>query len=40
VRGDGAPLPDEEVLALAPDGVDVECSDGGQANWWWLLAAE
>ncbi|MEA2389982.1 MAG: fatty acid kinase, partial [Solirubrobacteraceae bacterium] len=40
VSGDGAPLPDEEVLALAPAGVDVECSEGGQANWWWLLAAE
>jgi len=40
VRGEDAPLGDSEVLALAPDGAEVECSDGGQPNWWWLIAAE
>ncbi|MGI8580065.1 MAG: hypothetical protein ACR2K9_05915, partial [Solirubrobacteraceae bacterium] len=40
VRGESAPLEDTEVIALAPDGAEVECSDGGQPNWWWLIAAE
>jgi DAK2 domain fusion protein YloV len=40
IRGAGAPLDDDAVAALAPDGVEVECEDGGQPSWWWLLAAE
>jgi dihydroxyacetone kinase-like predicted kinase len=40
IAGDGAPLPAERVSALAPAGVELEHSDGGQPNWWWLLAAE
>jgi DAK2 domain fusion protein YloV len=40
VRGESAPLEDSAVIALAPEGAEVECSDGGQPNWWWLIAAE
>jgi DAK2 domain fusion protein YloV len=40
IRGAGAPLHDDAVQALAPDGVELECEDGGQPSWWWLLAAE
>jgi uncharacterized protein len=40
IAGDGAPFDGEEVAALAPDGVELEHSVGGQPNWWWLLAAE
>ena len=40
IAGDGAPLPDEQVTQLAPEGVALECSDGGQPSYWWLVAAE
>jgi uncharacterized protein len=40
IAGDGAPLDAEHVLSLAPDGVELECEDGGQPSWWWLLSAE
>ena len=40
ITGDGAPLPADEVEALAPDGVELELSHGGQPSYWWLLAAE
>jgi dihydroxyacetone kinase-like predicted kinase len=40
IRGDGAPLDDEAIAALAPAGVELELEDGGQPSWWWLLAAE
>ena len=40
IAGDGAPVPDERVARLAPPGVEVECSDGGQPSYWWLVAAE
>jgi DAK2 domain fusion protein YloV len=40
ISGDGAPLDGDGVAALAPDGVELELSVGGQPNWWWLLAAE
>ena len=43
IAGEGAPLSDAEITKLggrvAP-GVEVECLDGGQAHYWWLLAAE
>ena len=43
VGGEGAPLSENEIVAVgarvAPD-VEVECLDGGQAHYWWLLAAE
>ena len=40
IAGEGAPLDDDAVRALVPDGVDVEVEDGGQPSYWWLLAAE
>jgi DAK2 domain fusion protein YloV len=40
IAGDGAPLPEEWVARLAPAGVELECSDGGQPSYWWLVAAE
>jgi uncharacterized protein len=40
IRGDGAPLADDAVEALAPADVEVEVSEGGQPSWWWLLSAE
>jgi uncharacterized protein len=40
IAGEGAPLTDDEVAGLAHDGVEVEVEYGGQANYWWLLAAE
>jgi DAK2 domain fusion protein YloV len=40
IAGDGAPLDDDGVAALAPDGVELELSEGGQPSYWWLLAAE
>ena len=40
IAGDGAPLSDERVRLLAPPGVELECSTGGQPSYWWLLSAE
>jgi DAK2 domain fusion protein YloV len=40
IAGDGAPLEAEDVSALAPTGVEVEYSWGGQPAYWWLIAAE
>jgi dihydroxyacetone kinase-like predicted kinase len=40
IAGDGAPLDTEAVSALAPAGVEVEYSWGGQPAYWWLIAAE
>ena len=40
IRGDGAPLDDDALAELAPDGVEVETEQGGQPSWWWLLSAE
>jgi len=40
LRGVDAPLDDQAVYALARDGVEVELSEGGQPNYWWLLSAE
>jgi uncharacterized protein len=40
IAGAGAPLDEERIEALAPDGVELELSDGGQPGWWWLLSAE
>ena len=40
IAGDGAPLDEEGVRALAPAGVELECGDGGQPAYWWLVAAE
>jgi dihydroxyacetone kinase-like predicted kinase len=40
IAGDGAPLDSDAVTALAPAGVEVEYSWGGQPAYWWLIAAE
>jgi uncharacterized protein len=40
IAGEGAPIPLEEIEVHAPDGVEVETHEGGQPNWWWLLAAQ
>ncbi len=40
IAGAGAPIPLEEVTALAPDGVEAEAHEGGQPHYWWLLAAQ
>ena len=40
IAGASAPLDDRRVAALAPAGVELECSDGGQPGWWWLVSAE
>jgi fatty acid kinase len=40
IAGAGAPLDGDRIAALAPDGVELELSDGGQPGWWWLLSAE
>jgi uncharacterized protein len=38
--GAGAPIPLGEIEKLAPEGVEVELHEGGQPNYWWLLAAQ
>jgi DAK2 domain fusion protein YloV len=40
IEGDGAPLGGEQVAGLAPAGVELEYSRGGQPAYWWLIAAE
>ena len=40
IGGENAPIPAEEVGSHAPLGVELEIHDGGQPNWWWLLAAQ
>ena len=40
IAGEDAPLDDDAVAALAPAGVELECSQGGQPSYWWLIAAE
>jgi DAK2 domain fusion protein YloV len=40
IVGQAAPLGVGHVEALAPGHVELELSHGGQASWWWLLAAE
>jgi DAK2 domain fusion protein YloV len=40
IAGDGVPLDEDAVTALAPDEVELEYSYGGQPSYWWLIAAE
>jgi dihydroxyacetone kinase-like predicted kinase len=43
IAGEGAPLGPDEIASLgehAAPHVEVECLEGGQAHYWWLLAAE
>jgi uncharacterized protein len=40
VAGEAAPIELGEVEGLAPEGVELELHEGGQPNYWWLLAAQ
>jgi dihydroxyacetone kinase-like predicted kinase len=40
IAGPSAPLGEDQIAALIPDGVEFELSNGGQPSYWWLLAAE
>ena len=40
IAGEGAPLDEASVRALGPQDVELECEDGGQPAYWWLVAAE
>ena len=40
IAGEGAPLDEAAVRALGPQGVELECEEGGQPAYWWLVAAE
>jgi uncharacterized protein len=40
IAGQDAPIPLAEIETHVPDGVEVECHEGGQPSWWWLLAAQ
>jgi dihydroxyacetone kinase-like predicted kinase len=40
IAGGDAPLDEADVRALSPDGIELECEDGGQPAYWWLVAAE
>ena len=31
---------EDDIRALVPAGVELECEEGGQPAYWWLLAAE
>jgi DAK2 domain fusion protein YloV len=39
IAGDGAPLDEAVVRGLVPEGVELECSVGGQPSYWWLVSA-
>jgi DAK2 domain fusion protein YloV len=40
IAGDGVPLDQHAVTALAPEQVELEYSYGGQPSYWWLISAE
>jgi hypothetical protein len=40
VSGEGAPLDHDAIGGLVPATVEIECHDGGQPHYWWLLAGE
>jgi uncharacterized protein len=40
IGGEGAPIPLSELEGQAPEGVELELHEGGQPNYWWLLAAQ
>lgn len=40
ITGAAPPLTLEQVRGLAPPSAELELLDGGQPNWWWLIAAE
>jgi dihydroxyacetone kinase-like predicted kinase len=40
IAGEGAPLEVDAIEDLLPNGADMELHSGGQATWWYLVAAE
>lgn len=40
ITGEGAPIGADQIHALAPDGIELEVTEGGQSSRWWLLSAE
>jgi DAK2 domain fusion protein YloV len=40
IGGEAAPIPLSELEGHAPQGVELELHEGGQPNYWWLLAAQ
>jgi uncharacterized protein len=40
IGGEEAPIPLENLDAHAPAGAELELHEGGQPNYWWLLAAQ
>jgi len=40
IAGEGAPISLDELDPHVPDGVEIETHEGGQPNYWWLLAAQ
>jgi dihydroxyacetone kinase-like predicted kinase len=40
IAGPDAPLGEDQIAPLVPEGVEFELSDGGQPSYWWLVAAE
>ena len=40
VAGEHAPLDEEALAALMPEGVELDFQQGDQPAWWWLLSAE
>ena len=40
IAGEGAPISLEDLDPHVPDGVEIETHEGGQPNYWWLLAAQ
>jgi uncharacterized protein len=40
IAGAEAPIPLAELDPHLPAGVEIDTHEGGQPNWWWLLAAQ
>ena len=40
LAGEGAPLGLGDIEGMVNGGVELELRQGGQAAYWWLLAAE
>jgi DAK2 domain fusion protein YloV len=40
IAGETAPIGLTELEGLAPEGIELELHEGGQPNYWWLLAAQ
>ncbi len=40
LAGQDAPLDEDALEALVPEGVELDFQQGDQPAWWWLLSAE